>query len=95
MLAVGYVLFFILGLFQFFATIVGVQALLGIHWIFAAFIAGILAWMPIIGSISGAVAAHYVWGWSWFAAILLFFGPLIVAGAFVVGSLELDKARAR
>jgi len=95
MQAVGFVLFFILGLLQFFAAFVGVQMWLGIHWIFAAFIAGILGWTPIIGTIAGVVGAHYVWGWSWLAAILLFFGPLIVAGALILGSMALNKARAR
>ena len=88
---VAYVLYLILGLFGFFATIAGVQVWFGIHWFFAALIAIFLAWTPFIGTVAGVAGAHYAWGWSWLAAILLFFGPLIVVVVLVL----LDKARAR
>ena len=39
-----------------------------------SFIAALsMTYIPLLGSILGVIGAHEYWGWSWLAAILLFF----------------------
>lgn len=81
---VGFLIFFGLGLLQIAATISGLEAWLGLPWIVAVVAAVFFAWMPLIGTVVGMFGAVTVWGWSWLAAIGLFFGPLIVMAAITV-----------
>jgi hypothetical protein len=93
MQAIAFILYMALGLFQIAATIVGIEHWLGIPWFFAAIIAMLIAWLPVIGTILGMVGAHYAWGWSWLSAFLLFFGPLLVIGGIVLAGDIFVKAR--
>ena len=83
--------FLILGLVQFIAAMAGFGALMGsTPWIIQAVLALFVAYIPILGGICGMYGAISVWGWSWWQAILLFFGvPLLgFAGAMLVVALE-------
>lgn len=59
----------------------------GWHWIFAAPAAFVLGYMPIIGSICGILAAHDIWHWAWWKAVLLFCWPVVVVLAGMVPSI--------
>ena len=43
-----------------------------------------LAYMPIIGALSGIYAAVNAWGWSWYAAAALYFFPFLVWAAIML-----------
>jgi hypothetical protein len=51
---------------------------LGWHWIIAAPLSAILAYFPLLGTISGVMGAHYGWHWGWGASFALFFGPMLL-----------------
>jgi hypothetical protein len=95
MQTLGFILFLALGLFQLAATIAGLEDWLGLHWFFAVFIALLVAWTPVIGTVLGMMGAHYAWGWSWLSAFLLFFGPLILIAAIALAAGALEWVRAR
>ncbi len=46
--------------------------------IFAIPAALIVAFIPLLGFMIGIFSAHVVWGWSWFAAILVFCWPFML-----------------
>lgn len=93
MQVLAYVLYLGLGLFQIAATIGGIQYWLGFHWLVAAIIAFFIASWPVVGTILGMVGAHYAWGWSWLAAFLLFFGPLILIFGITLAAGAFSTAR--
>lgn len=93
MRGLAYVLYLGLGLFQIAATIAGIQYWLGFHWLIAAVIAFFTASWPVVGTILGMVGAHYAWGWSWFAAFLLFFGSLILIFGIALATGVFSRAR--
>ena len=72
------VLYVVLGLFQFVATVDGLKLWLDIGTWLAVLSAIVVAWLPLIGTVAGVVGAHHAWHWSWVGAIALFFGPQIV-----------------
>jgi len=86
-----------MGLLQFLATLHGIQHWWGLHWLISIPAAFIAAYIPLLGSIAGMVGATGVWGWSWPAAILLFFWPYalyLVLLVLLVGSDLLNKSTA-
>lgn len=89
--AVIFLIYFGMGVAQFFAIIAGVQEWWGIHWAFSGFIALVLAGLPIIGTITGIMGAVNAWDWSYTAAILFFCWPyaiyILVAIFFGVSTL--------
>ena len=72
-----FVAYMLLGLFQLAATMEGLEVWLGVHVVFAFIIALFISYIPLIGTVAGVCGAVYGWGWSWTAALLLFFGPMV------------------
>ena len=71
---------------QFIAALDGIMHFFGLHWIFAIFVAGLLALIPAIGPLAGIYGAVQAWGWPVWAAVLLFFWPyLLYAGLLYSG----------
>ena len=97
MQVVGFLIFLALGILQIAATIAGLEDWLGLPGFIAVILALFFAWMPLVGTLVGMVGAVTVWGWSWPAAIGLFFGPLIVMAIFavLVGGYEALMTRYR
>lgn len=90
MQVIGGLLYFAVGIVQFLAIWDGLEVWIGIPS-FLAFIAAIfLGWCPLVGPIVGMFAAVEIWGWSWPAAIALFFGTFIAVFVFAMigGALE-------
>ena len=71
------VLFIGIGLAQWAATAAGLDVWFGWTGFFTWVAAGILAYIPIIGTICGFCGAIYGWDWAWWQAGLLFFGTLV------------------
>jgi hypothetical protein len=84
-----------MGIVQFFATIAGLEEWLGLHWIFAGFLSAFLAYIPLVGSIIGMFGAVEAWGWSWPAAIALFFGWMIVGLVIIAAAAVADRVTSR
>jgi len=69
---IGVLVYLGIGFVQFLAIITGVQDWWGIHWLLSGFIALFLAYMPVIGTITGIMGAIKAWNWSYTVAILFF-----------------------
>ena len=70
--------FYGLGLVQIFATYDFFRHYWDWNW-FGSFIAAMfVGYTPILGSVSGVMAATKVWGWDLWAALLLFFYPYAI-----------------
>ena len=84
-----------LGVFQFAATIAGLEEWVGLHLVIAVPVALFLAYCPLVGTIVGMFGAVTAWGWSWLQAGALFFGPfvLIVIIVIVSGGIEALTSR--
>ncbi len=78
MRALATMLWLALAFFQIAATVAGLKVWLGLHWILAVIIATVISGWPLIGTVLGVFGAHAGWGWSWIAAISLFFGPFLI-----------------
>ena len=86
---IGCLVYFGMGLMQLAAIMAGVEDWLGLHWIIAAPISFILAYIPIVGPILGIIGAVKIWKWNILLAIALFFWPYIlyvIAFVFVGGA---------
>lgn len=70
----------IVGALQIIASIDGILHFFDLHWIFAVFAAMLLLFIPAIGPLAGVYGAVAAWGWSIWAALLLFFWPYILYG---------------
>lgn len=79
MQAIGFIVYIVIGLFQFAAIIAGLESWWGVHWLIAAPVAFIISYIPLLGSVVGMVGAMDVWRWEWWQAGLLFFGGLVFA----------------
>ncbi|WP_227136745.1 hypothetical protein [Kosakonia radicincitans] len=90
---IGMVLFFLVGIIQFFAILNGLESWWGLHWIIAGPVAFIVAYIPILGAVVGMVGAVDVWRWEWWQAALLFFGGLLLPLIMGGGSIILSKVR--
>ena len=90
MRALVYIGYIILGFLQIAAFAAGLNVWLGIPIFLGFIIAMFVGPMPVVGTILGMVGAHSAWGWSWFAAFMLFFGWLFVlfVGAAIGGVFE-------
>ncbi len=69
--------YFLLGIFQWSATMDGLVVWFGISGFFAFILSGLISYIPLIGTIAGFKGAMDVWGWSFLEAGALFFGPFI------------------
>lgn len=78
-----------MGIVQISAIADGIHAWLGWDGLLAGFLAFILGYFPLIGSICGVAGAYYAWGWGLIPSIVLFFWyiPLIIA-FFVASSFQ-------
>jgi hypothetical protein len=73
------------GVLQVIATVDGVQHLLGWNGFWSWVVALSMGWMPILGSITGVYGAHAAWGWSLLGSVVLFFWPVLLYPAFLIG----------
>lgn len=79
LVVLGWLFFFGVGLVQ----LAAIQDFFQEIWRWPAFLAllagAILAFLPVVGSICGLIAAIKVWHWAWWQAGLLFFWPALIA----------------
>jgi len=68
----------LLGIFQWFAIVAGLEIWFGIPTFFAFIVSFFITCIPLLGTIAGFKGAIDVWGWSFFEAGALFFGPFII-----------------
>lgn len=82
--------YFVVGFVQLFAVADGIGFALGIGSFFSFIIAGILTYIPLVGSVAGLYGAVNVWDWSIWQALLLFFWyipvVLLVGGISAIAS---------
>lgn len=86
---VAVILFLGVGLVQ----LAAIYSFLSYGWgwyaIFAGPVALALGYCPIIGSICGILAAHDVWHWPWWKAVLLFCWPVLAFLATLLSGISL------
>lgn len=70
--------FYGLGFVQIFATYDFFRHYWEWNWFISVIGAMFIGYMPVVGSIAGVVAATKVWGWELWAAVLLFFYPIVL-----------------
>jgi hypothetical protein len=87
-----WVIFLVIGFWQFFAVLDGLEAWYGLHGIFATALGFFIAQLPVIGSVVGMYSAINVWDWSLLPATLLFFGPLVLVAVLFILDSGTDKA---
>ncbi|MEN3749880.1 hypothetical protein TPR58_22095 [Sphingomonas sp. HF-S3] len=84
------IIFFLVGIFQFFAVWDGVAYALGatsfLGKAFAFFVGIILTYIPLIGSAVGVYGATHAWDWSLAKSVLLFFWYVPVFLLMMIGS---------
>ncbi len=73
----AFILFMGVGLVQLAAIYSFLSDIWGWYGIFAGAVALALSYIPIIGSICGILAAHDIWHWPWWQAVLLFCWPAV------------------
>ncbi|WP_051555166.1 hypothetical protein [Legionella fairfieldensis] len=71
-------IYLIIGFWQFFAIVDGLEIWYGLHGVIATILAFFIAQVPIIGTLVGMYGAVDAWNWSWLSAFLLYFGPFIL-----------------
>ncbi len=81
----GFLIYIALGVLQFWAILDGVAVWLSLNIILAIPLAILLAYIPVVGTLLGILAAVQVWHWSWLGAISLFLWPFILAGILIIG----------
>ena len=81
--------FFGMGLFQWYAVICFATDVLGWGILASGLVFALLAFFPFIGSVAGMIAAIYAWHWPWWIAFPVFFWYLILA--FVMATYEKFK----
>ena len=81
--------YFGMGIVQISAIADGINTWLGWDGLLAGFLAFILGYFPLIGSICGVAGAYYAWGWGLIPSIILFFWyiPLIII-LFIISSFQ-------
>lgn len=78
--------YFLVGIVQLFAIIEGIKYASGLGSFFSAFMALIITYIPVVGSIAGVYGAVNVWDWSIWQAGALFFWYLPVGAVILVFS---------
>lgn len=73
-----------LGITQWVAIFDWVDSTFNLPWIVSVSLAGASGFFPLLGNICGTLGAINVWGWPWWAAILLFFGSWIFYWAILL-----------
>jgi hypothetical protein len=84
--------YFLVGLFQLFATIDGIKLFTGLGTFASVVIALFLNFIPLIGSILGIYGAMNVWDWGFWQSALLFFWYIPVAIVFILASTVGSRA---
>lgn len=84
------VAYFFLGILQFVFITAGVQDWLGVHWFFSAFVAFILAYMPVVGTVLGILGAVSGFGWNFPLAIIFFCWPYVMFAIALVAIWVFD-----
>jgi hypothetical protein len=82
--AIPSVLFFLYGLVQLWAVSAQLERFLHLPRLLAFIAALFVTYIPLIGGIIGFFGAKDAWGWQWWQAALLTFGPLIAIFALSV-----------
>jgi hypothetical protein len=79
--------YLVVGVVQFFAIVDGVSFGLGIHSFFGFIIAGLITYIPLIGSLAGVYGAVNAWDWTIWQSLALFFWyvPVLVVLLLVSG----------
>ncbi len=97
MQAIFFIASLVIGLVQMAATYSALTDLVGLHWLLASLAMLFLGWMPLVGTGLGVAGAVYVWGWTWLAALALFFGllALMLAAGGLSAAMERQGAAAR
>ena len=73
-----FIVYFVIGIFQLFAIMDGVEYATGIEGFFGFLIAFLTTYIPLLGAGLGVYGAVNVWDWSLLQAGLLFFWYLTV-----------------
>ncbi len=61
LVSVAVALYLLIGLVQLFAIVTGIQAWWGLHWIVSAPVAFFLAYIPVLGTLTGIAGAVGAW----------------------------------
>ena len=93
MKALGLIFYLVLGLVQFFATIAGLQVALGTGLVVNIVLSLLVAWLPMIGTITAIYGAIVGWGWPWVWALAVFGGPVVVLMLLGVIAMWLDSPK--
>ena len=78
LLATTVSLYLFIGLIQMIAMASGMQSGWGLHWLWSALIALCLAFIPVVGALTGTAGAVVGWDWSITGAVSFFFPPYAV-----------------
>jgi len=96
------VLWLVYGLAQLAAVSAQISSFLHFNGFFSTFLALGLTYVPVVGGLIGFFGAKDVWGWVWWQAALLCFGPFIFIAALMAvtsigaaGAAALQGARRR
>ncbi|SRR6266436_2090799 len=81
----GTIIFIAIGFIQFLAALSGLGDALGTPTWLNVLISVFLAWLPLIGSVTGIYGAIVAWGWWWGWAVLLFMWPFVVTLVSIMG----------
>ena len=81
----GMLVYFGMGLVQLAAIFTGIDEVLGVGWFLSAVIGLCVTYIPLIGTIGGLWGAMEGWGWSFWEAGILFFGPWIMV--LIIGGI--------
>jgi hypothetical protein len=95
MQALSVIVFVVMGLVQMFATVAGLQDVLGISAFFAFTLAFFVTWIPVVGTILGMWGAIAAWDWPWYAAVALFMWPYLLFVPMMAGGAISDRFSGR
>jgi hypothetical protein len=84
---VFFLVYFLIGCFQFAAIYSFFRDVLDWWMIPSMFVSIFSAYTPVVGTFLGVYSAHEAWDWSWLSSILLFTWPFVLVLCFVLGSV--------
>lgn len=93
--ALPMVVFFVAGLIQLWAVSDEIHAVTHLPGFLSMGASLFLTYVPLIGSIIGFFGAKDVWGWEWWQAALLSFGPFALVVVFSLIGAGIDSTRRR